>query len=100
MVTSASAKGEQWQRGLRPVKETPADREPGVAAAAQQGLPLKYAPRWLQVDVITYNVTVSASGTGKQRRRALALLDETHPQGIQANVITYNATPQARPRPA
>ena len=39
--------------------------------------------------MITYNVTISASGTGKQRRRALALL--THPQGIQGNVITYNA---------
>ena len=42
--------------------------------------------------MITYNVTISASGTGKQRRRALALLDETHPQGIQANEITYTAT--------
>ena len=46
----------------------------------------------MQVNVITYNATISACEKGQQWITAVSLLREMQNWNMEANVITYSAT--------
>ena len=50
----------------------------------------------IELNIISYNATISACEKGGEWEKALQLFKETNHNGIDPNIISYNATISAR----